>query len=249
MKKFLSLVLALVLTMSLVVVPANAAVTEVKLDASGITLYVNETKTLKATVTADSEEDDKTVTWESSDTSVATVSDGVVTAVAAGSATITAAAGGKTATCSVTVKDKYVLTAKADETTLYYNGTEAFKTATVTATLKKNGDTQTENEDYTIELSENSALLDTKGKTISVASTASSGQSNITVTVTAKVDGKEVATGSVKINVADRYTLEVLPASDKTVKVTIGEKETLTAPVLDDALSSQRIKAEEFTSL
>ena len=93
MKKFLSLVLALVLTMSLVVVPANAAVTEVKLDESSIALDVNETKTLKATVTPD-DATDKTVTWESSNASVATVdSSGKVTAVAKGTATITASVG------------------------------------------------------------------------------------------------------------------------------------------------------------
>ena len=44
-----------------------------------------------------------TVTWSSSNTSVATVNDGTVTAVANGSATITATCGNVTATCSVTV--------------------------------------------------------------------------------------------------------------------------------------------------
>lgn len=50
-----------------------------------------------------------TVTWTSSDKSVATVSDGVVTAVAAGSATITAATvNGYTASCEVTVTSSVV---------------------------------------------------------------------------------------------------------------------------------------------
>ena len=47
--------------------------------------------------------DDRTVTWQSSDTKVATVADGTVTAVSDGTATITASAGGKTATCRITV--------------------------------------------------------------------------------------------------------------------------------------------------
>ena len=47
---------------------------------------------------------DKTITWSSNPTSVATVSDGKVTGVAEGTATITATtSNGKTATCSVTV--------------------------------------------------------------------------------------------------------------------------------------------------
>lgn len=48
---------------------------------------------------------DKTVTWETSNTEVATVANGVVTAVAKGEATITAKAGEKSATCKVTVNE------------------------------------------------------------------------------------------------------------------------------------------------
>ena len=260
MKKFLSLVLALVLTMSLVVVPANAAVTgegegegggtppgggtqqtvsveSVTLNPSTAALFVGETVTLNATVTPQNATN-KTVTWSSDPEAVATVDNsGKVTAVAAGTATITAKADEQFATCEVTVKDKYVLTAKADKTTLYYNGTKAFKTATVTATLKKIGDTQTVNEDYTIELREDSNLLETNGTTISVASTASSAQSNIPVTVTAKVGNEVVATKSVTINVADRYTLDFTPAAN-TVKV--GERLNLSA-VLKDNESGQPV--------
>lgn len=51
---------------------------------------------------------DKTVTWSTSDESVATVTDGVVIAVAPGTATITATAGDVSATCTVTVERPYV---------------------------------------------------------------------------------------------------------------------------------------------
>ena len=113
MKKFLSLVLALVLTMSLVVVPANATVTGVTLDKTSIELDRGEKETLTATVTANGGEEE-TVTWESSAETVAKVDEnGEVTAVAAGTATITAtstAANTQFATCEVTVKDKYEIT-------------------------------------------------------------------------------------------------------------------------------------------
>ncbi len=46
---------------------------------------------------------DKTMTWTSSDTTIATVTDGAVTAVAEGKATITVTVGGKTASCIVFV--------------------------------------------------------------------------------------------------------------------------------------------------
>lgn len=59
------------------------------------------TQTLTATVRPSNTTD--TVTWTSSDDTIATVSDGVVTSVAYGSATITATAGSVSATCAVVV--------------------------------------------------------------------------------------------------------------------------------------------------
>ena len=78
-------------------------VEKVELNKAELTLKVGGDETLTATVTPDNA-DDKTVSWTSSDPSVATVDNsGKVTAVAAGTATITATADGKSATCSVTV--------------------------------------------------------------------------------------------------------------------------------------------------
>ena len=80
----------------------------VSLDKTEIILSVGETSTLSATVLPDNATD-KTVTWSSSKTSVATVSpSGVVAGVSSGYAviTVTTIDGGKTATCSVTVKDE-----------------------------------------------------------------------------------------------------------------------------------------------
>lgn len=75
------------------------------------TLEVGDTEKLTATINP-SGATNKNVTWESSNPSVATVSDaGVVTAVAAGSANITcksAADNTKTATCAVTVNPVHV---------------------------------------------------------------------------------------------------------------------------------------------
>ncbi len=83
------------------------AVTSVKLSKSKKSLNIGDTFTLTATVKPN-DATDKSVTWSSSDTSVATVDEnGVVTAVAEGTATITAtASNGVEASCTVTVKQK-----------------------------------------------------------------------------------------------------------------------------------------------
>lgn len=77
----------------------------ITLDQTAATLTEGETLTLTATVSPD-DATDKTVTWSTSDASVATVANGVVTALAPGTATITAKAGEHSATCVVTVTRK-----------------------------------------------------------------------------------------------------------------------------------------------
>lgn len=84
------------------VTPRTISVESITLNKTQLSLVKGATETLTATVLPTTATD-KTVIWESSDTAVATVKDGIVTAVAAGNATITAKAGEKTATCAVTV--------------------------------------------------------------------------------------------------------------------------------------------------
>ena len=89
--------------------------TSVVLSASTLNFYtLNTTQTLTATVYPDGSSD--TVTWSSSNTSVATVSDGVVTALTYGTATITATAGSVSATCSILVAQASLVSISADYT-------------------------------------------------------------------------------------------------------------------------------------
>jgi TP901-1 family phage major tail protein len=79
------------------------AVTGVTVDPTAADVQVGNTVKLNATVAPDNATD-KTVTWSTSDTKLATVgADGTVTGVAVGSPIITATAGGKTATATITV--------------------------------------------------------------------------------------------------------------------------------------------------
>ena len=89
--------------------PRTIAVTGVSLSKTELTLTVGDSHTLTATVSP-SNATNKNVTWRSSNTAVATVTNGVVKGLKEGTATITVttADGGKTATCSVTVKPQEV---------------------------------------------------------------------------------------------------------------------------------------------
>ena len=85
-------------TVKMKVIPVSS----VALNKSAPFLLVGESSTLTAEVYP-ANATDKTVTWSSSNPSVATVNGGKVTAVKAGTATITAKSGEKSATCAVTV--------------------------------------------------------------------------------------------------------------------------------------------------
>lgn len=90
-------------------------VESVALDITTLTLAVDQSATINATV-APSNATDKSVSWKSSDTSVATVNNGKITGVSAGNATITVTTndGKKTATCTVTVENEKTISTIAE---------------------------------------------------------------------------------------------------------------------------------------
>lgn len=106
---------------------SSVAVTGIKLNKSTASVKAGSTVSLTATISP-SNATNKSVTWSSSNTKVATVSGGTVKGVAAGTATITAKSNnGKTATCKVTVT-------KASTSVSYaaYNGVNYAKQTTNT---------------------------------------------------------------------------------------------------------------------
>ncbi len=80
-------------------------VSSVTLDKTEISLTEGFTDTLSVKVLPE-DADYQTIFWSSSDSRVATVSDGVVVAVSKGKADITVSAGGKSAVCKVTVFER-----------------------------------------------------------------------------------------------------------------------------------------------
>lgn len=78
-------------------------VESIKISKTMLDCEVGETTTLTVSIFPDYATGDKTITWKSTDETVATVADGVVTALAAGSATIVASCAGFADSCAVNV--------------------------------------------------------------------------------------------------------------------------------------------------
>lgn len=114
--------------------PSKVDVSSITLDKESLNLELGSSAYLTAAVLPENASD-KTVTWTSSDSSVATVSSSLVKAVGEGTATITAkTSNGKTASCTVTVYKPTI-----DVTSVKFNRTavtlEKSKTYTVQATV------------------------------------------------------------------------------------------------------------------
>lgn len=78
-------------------------VQKVELDKTSLSFTVGDASAKLSATVSPADADDTTVSWASSDSSIATVKDGVVMPLKAGTATITATCGDKTATCTVAV--------------------------------------------------------------------------------------------------------------------------------------------------
>ena len=204
-------------------------VTSVTLDKTDLTLDVNGTAKLNATVKPD-DATNKTVTWSSNNETVATVdNNGKVTAKAAGEAIITAKVGDKQATCNVKVTAADVA---VESVTLNQSSLElvAGKEATLTATVKPDNAT---NKDVTW-ISEKPEIAAVKGGTVTakaagtaiIAVTTVDGAKTATCTVTVipktvQVSGIQVqGSASVYVGGSTKLTATVTPTNATNQKVT-----------------------------
>ena len=161
--------------------------TEVTLDFTSISINAGKTKTLVATVKPTTASD-RTVTWKSSNTKVATVSEkGVVKAVASGTATITAtsADGNASVHCKVTVTQPPTGVTVSDKTLKVGIG----KTKTLTATVKpdnaSNKNVTWKSADTKIAtVNENGVVKGIKAGTVKITATTMDGKFSATCTVT-----------------------------------------------------------------
>ena len=175
--------------------------TGVLLDNGTLTLTRGDTKQLLATVLPADAQDN--VGWSSSDTAVATVTDGLVRAVAKGTATITATANGHSATCSVTVEPVLVssLTMASDPISLAENDNRQLS-ASVNSDATDKGIVWHSSNDTVATVSAAGLVTAVSAGTATITATAHGNDSffkTCSVTVTAAVSG---------ITLRDTLTLE-----------------------------------------
>ena len=201
-------------------------VSSISVNPTSLTLEEGETSNISATVSP-SNASEKTVTWSSSSTAVATVKEGVVTAVKEGSATITAKAGGKTATCAVTVKAKFVAVTSIslDQTSLEMTEGEEIS---LTATVKPDNATD-KAVTWTSDKTDVATVED--GKITAVKEG--------TATITAKAGDK---TATCKVTVKKGVVEVTSITLDKSsISLTVGGEETLTATVKPDNATDKTV--------
>ncbi len=191
----------------------------VAFDKTSVAVYTGKTETLKAT-TNDS---DATVTFESSDTNVATVSaEGVVEGVKEGTAVITATVGNATATCEVTVKASTIKFAKAS--VAVYTGKTVTVKATATPSEKVTYTTSNKN---VATVSSTGVVKGVKAGSAVITATTASGL-KATCKVTVKASTIKFAKASATIYKGKTVTVKATATPSATVTYTTSNKNIAT---------------------
>lgn len=201
----------------------------ISLNKTSATIETGKTVSLTATITP-SNATDKTVTWSSSNTSIATVSGGIVTGKSVGNATITAKTNnGKTATCIVTVKNSIV-----EVTGITLNSTnislEAGETTTLIASITPSNAT-----DQTITWSSSNTSVAT------VSNGIVTGQSAGTATIMATTSNAKTAICNVKVTPVDIKVPINIYIVPKNVSVELGKSITLDATIQPKDASNKTV--------
>jgi len=204
----------------------TVAVTGITMDKSTAELTEGESLTLVATVSPDNATD-KTITWTSSDETVATVKDGIVTTLKSGEVTITAKSGEQTATCQVTVKAKVI---PVTGITLDKSTAELTEGETLTLVATVSPDNAT---DKTITWTSSDETVATVKD--GIVTTLKSGE----VTITAK-SGEQTATCQVTVK-AKVIPVTGITLDKSTAELTEGETITLVATVAPDNATDKTV--------
>ena len=201
----------------------NVNVTYVVMDKTNVSLIVGNSTTIGAMVTPD-EATDKTLTWSSSDTSVAVIRYGIITAVGKGTATITAtSSNGKKATCTVTVYQVVSeITLNKNEITLEKNGSETL-TATILPTDADDKTLTWKSSNPNVATVQNGVITAVGKGTATITATSANGKTatctvTVIVTVTNVVLDKESHNMAVGDELVLHATVNPTDATDPSVR-------------------------------
>ena len=177
--------------------PKTVHVSGISLNKSEVSLHVDETEILTATITP-ANATDTSVLWESSNATIATVTGGKITALRVGSATITATAndGGQIASCEV-----YVTPISVESVSLNYTQLSMLygESKTLTASVVPQNATET----GVIWQSSNASVVAVENGKLTAT-----GYGSAVITVTT-VDGGKTATCAVEV-IDDTITFKTL---------------------------------------
>ncbi len=177
----------------------NVPVSNVSLNKSSMTLTRSNSEKLTVTVTP-SDATNKNIIWSTSDSSIATVSDGTVTAVGVGVATITATSASdssKKATCTVTVNPINVTGVSLNKSALSLGvGVSETLTATVEPTNADNTNVNWSTSDASI-------------ASVSGGTVTGVGEGTATITVSSAADSTKMATCTVTVTQVTECTIDL----------------------------------------
>ena len=225
---------------TITVISTSVAVSSIELSLSKLSLFIGDEGRLTAKVSP-ANATDKTVTWASSDPTVATVSDGTVKALKEGTATITASAGEKKAECLVTVNRKEipVETVSLDRNTLeLFTGDSYTLTVTVSPADATDKTVTWASSDPSVSTVSDGTVKALKEGTATITASAGEKKAECLVTVSQKeipVETVSLDRNTLELFTGDSYllTATVLPAdaTDKTISWT--SSNTAVATVAD----------------
>lgn len=196
------------------------AVSGVALNKKVATINVGKTVTVKATVTP-ANADNKTLAWTSSNTKIATVSNGVVKGVKAGRVIITAKTtdgSNISATCTVTVKQPVTRISLSKKATMYTGKKLTLKAKVNPANASNKALTWKSSNTKIAKVASNGVVTGVKAGTVKITATAKDGsRKSATCTVTVRQSVSKITLS--KTNV-------VLPkkGSSYNVRVTVAPK-------------------------
>ncbi len=209
---------------SCTVTVANIEATAITLSDISLSINIGGWHQIQATVTPDNATD-KTVTWSSSDPSVATVDKwGTVRAIAVGTATVTASCGNVSASCAVTVTPVEATSVELSSILLDLVPGES---TTLTATVAPDNTT-----DKTVTWSTSDpsvATVDAHGTVTAVAP----GSAVITAAC-----GEAKGVCSVTVTAVEATSIEL---SATTMQINIGEQSSISAKVLPDNTTDKTV--------